>query len=115
MSASNGDIAFVPTMGALHDGHVSLIKHARTLTNNVVVSIFVNPLQFESSEDLEKYPRDLEGDSKKALAAGATRVWAPTIDEIYPENLKVNGEVKKISAGEIANKFEGAARPGHFD
>ena len=115
MSASNGDIAFVPTMGALHDGHVSLIKHARTLTNNVVVSIFVNPLQFESSEDLEKYPRDLEGDSKKALAAGATRVWAPTIDEIYPENLKVNGEVKKISAGEIGNKFEGAARPGHFD
>ena len=115
MSASNGDIAFVPTMGALHDGHVSLIKHARTLTNNVVVSIFVNPLQFESSEDLEKYPRDLEGDSKKALAAGATRIWAPTVDEIYPENLKVNGEVKKISAGEIGNKFEGAARPGPFD
>jgi pantoate--beta-alanine ligase len=115
MSVSNSDIAFVPTMGALHDGHVSLIKQARSLTNNVVVSIFVNPLQFESSEDLEKYPRDLELDSKKALAAGATRIWAPTIDEIYPENLKVNGEVKKISAGDIGNKFEGAARPGHFD
>ena len=115
MSVSNSDIAFVPTMGALHDGHMSLIKQARSLTNNVVVSIFVNPLQFESSEDLEKYPRDLELDSKKALAAGATRIWAPTIDEIYPENLKVNGEVKKISAGDIGNKFEGAARPGHFD
>ncbi len=115
MSVSNSDIAFVPTMGALHDGHVSLIKQARSLTNNVVVSIFVNPLQFESSEDLEKYPRDLELDSKKALAAGATRIWAPTIDEIYPENLKVNGEVKKISGGDIGNKFEGAARPGHFD
>ena len=115
MSVSNSDIAFVPTMGALHDGHMSLIKQARSLTNNVVVSIFVNPLQFESSEDLEKYPRDLELDSKKALAAGATRIWAPTIDEIYPENLKVNGEVKKISAGDIGNKFEGAARPGHLD
>ena len=115
MSVSSNDVAFVPTMGALHDGHMSLIKHARTLTNNVVVSIFVNPLQFEHLEDLEKYPRDLEADSKKALAAGATRIWAPTVDEIYPANLKVNGEIKKISAGEIGNKFEGSARPGHFD
>jgi pantoate--beta-alanine ligase len=115
MSVSSNDIAFVPTMGALHDGHISLIKQARTLTKNVVVSIFINPLQFENSKDLEEYPRDLEADSKKALAAGATRIWAPTVDEIYPENLKVNGEVKKISAGEIGNKFEGITRQGHFD
>ena len=111
MSVSSNDIAFVPTMGALHDGHISLIKQARTLTKNVVVSIFINPLQFENSKDLEEYPRDLEADSKKALAAGATRIWAPTVDEIYPENLKQNGEVKKISAGEIGNKFEGITRP----
>ena len=115
MSVSSNNIAFVPTMGALHDGHISLIKQARTLTKNVVVSIFINPLQFENSKDLEEYPRDLEADSKKALAAGATRIWAPTVDEIYPENLKQNGEVKKISAGEIGNKFEGITRPGHFD
>jgi pantoate--beta-alanine ligase len=115
MTVSSTDVAFVPTMGALHNGHISLIKHARTLTNNVVVSIFVNPLQFENSEDLEKYPRDLEADSKKALTAGASRIWAPTVDEIYPENLKVNGEIRKISAGEIGNKFEGVHRRGHFD
>ena len=102
-------IALVPTMGALHAGHLELIKRARELTPQVVVSIFVNPLQFENQEDLEKYPRDLKGDTEKALAAGAIRVWTPTYQEIYP------GEITKISAGTIGEIFEGRERSGHFD
>ena len=101
--------AFVPTMGALHAGHLSLIKAAQSYTDEVVVSIFVNPLQFENSEDLEKYPRDVEGDTQKALGAGASEVWVPTYEDIYP------GEIEKISAGELGKKFEGVGRPGHFD
>ena len=96
-------------MGALHAGHLSLIKLARTYADEVVVSIFVNPLQFENPDDLAKYPRDLSGDSKMAIEAGATRIWAPSVEEMYP------GEIKKISAGELGNKFEGVKRPGHFD
>ena len=102
-------IAFVPTMGALHAGHLELIKRARELSTDVVVSIFVNPLQFESSEDLAKYPRDISGDTEKALTAGASRIWAPTYQEIYP------AEIEKISAGAIGEIFEGRHRTGHFD
>lgn len=102
-------IAFVPTMGALHAGHLELIKRARELSTEVVVSIFVNPLQFESSEDLAKYPRDISGDTEKALSAGASRIWAPTYQEIYP------AEIEKISAGVIGEIFEGRHRTGHFD
>ena len=102
-------IAFVPTMGALHAGHLELIKRARELSTEVVVSIFVNPLQFESSEDLAKYPRDISGDTEKALTAGASRIWAPTYQEIYP------AEIEKISAGAIGEIFEGRQRTGHFD
>ena len=102
-------IAFVPTMGALHAGHLELIKRARELSTEVVVSIFVNPLQFESSEDLAKYPRDISGDTEKALTAGASRIWAPTYQEIYP------AEIEKISAGAIGEIFEGRHRTGHFD
>ena len=69
-------VAFVPTMGALHAGHLELIRRARLLSPNVLLSIFVNPLQFENSADLENYPRDLAGDTAKALAAGAMKVWA---------------------------------------
>jgi len=102
-------VAFVPTMGALHAGHLELIKHARTLSDEVVVSIFVNPLQFENPDDLAKYPRDIEGDTEKALSAGAARVWAPSYDEVYPS------EILKISAGELGQRFEGRERVGHFD
>jgi len=101
--------AFVPTMGALHDGHLELISQAKKLTDDVTVSIFVNPLQFENAKDLETYPRDLAGDTAKALAAGASKVWAPTYEEIYP------GEIDKESAGELGELFEGKHRPGHFD
>jgi pantoate--beta-alanine ligase len=102
-------LAFVPTMGALHAGHESLIKIAKSYCDEVVVSIFVNPLQFENSEDLAKYPRTPEIDIAKSESAGATYVWLPTIEEIYPNEPKV------ISAGEVGTKFEGVHRFGHFD
>jgi pantoate--beta-alanine ligase len=101
--------AFVPTMGALHAGHLSLIQVAKSYSEEVVVSIFVNPLQFENPEDLAKYPRDIKGDSALALSAGATRIWAPTAAEIYPSNPTI------LSAGPLANFYEGVKRPGHFD
>ena len=101
--------AFVPTMGALHAGHQSLIAQARDLFDEVVVSVFVNPLQFEDKEDLAKYPRTPEKDAQLAAAAGATILWTPTYEDIYP------AEIKKLSAGELGEKFEGVHRPGHFD
>jgi len=102
-------LAFVPTMGALHEGHLSLIEIAKSLSPEVVISIFVNPLQFENSEDLAKYPRPLELDIKLAEGAGASYVWAPTFEEIYPSDPTI------IPAGEIGNTFEGVHRFGHFD
>ncbi len=102
-------VAFVPTMGALHAGHESLITLAKNNCDNVLVSIFVNPLQFESPEDLEKYPRSLERDTERALLAGATHVWAPSVSEIYP------GPVAPIDSGELGSRFEGVHRVGHFD
>jgi len=99
----------VPTMGALHKGHQALIKRARSLSKEVVVSIFINPLQFENIDDLEKYPRSPERDIQLATLAGATEVWMPDYEEIYP------GEIKKLNAGSLGNLFEGHARPEHFD
>jgi len=101
--------AFVPTMGALHAGHQSLIAKARELCDEVVVSVFVNPLQFEDKDDLAKYPRTPERDAELAQEAGATVLWTPAYETIYPS------EIKKLSAGELGNKFEGVHRPGHFD
>jgi len=98
----------VPTMGALHKGHQALIKRARELDKEVVVSIFVNPLQFSESNDLEKYPRTPEADIQLATLAGATEVWFPNYEEIYPSN------PKQISAGPVGDLYEGASRPGHF-
>jgi pantoate--beta-alanine ligase len=105
----DGACALVPTMGALHAGHASLIKKAREYSNTVVVSIFINPLQFENKDDLAKYPRTPEFDSKLAANAGATHLWLPHVEEIYPS------EVTKIPAGALGNLFEGVNRPGHFD
>ena len=98
----------VPTMGALHKGHQALIKRARELDKEVVVSIFVNPLQFTDAADLEKYPRTPEADIQIATLAGATEVWFPNYDEIYPSN------PAQISAGFVGDLYEGASRPGHF-
>ena len=99
---------FVPTMGALHAGHAALISAARKQSEEVIVSVFVNPLQFNDPDDLKKYPRTPEKDREIALAAGATEVWFPTYEEIYPENPEL------ISAGPVGDLFEGASRPGHF-
>ena len=107
--AVDGACAFVPTMGALHAGHASLIKKAREYSDTVVVSIFINPLQFENKDDLAKYPRTPEFDIELASQAGATHLWLPQSNEIYP------GEVQKISAGALGNIYEGVNRPGHFD
>ncbi len=100
---------FVPTMGALHAGHAALISAARKRSNQVVVSIFVNPLQFNDPKDLEKYPRTPDHDRELALAAGASEVWFPTVEEIYPSNPEL------VKAGPIGEVFEGFSRPGHFD
>lgn len=98
----------VPTMGALHAGHASLISAAAKECDEVVVSIFVNPLQFSDQEDLARYPRTPERDRKLALEAGATEVWFPTYEEIYPSKIKL------IAAGPVGELYEGAVRPGHF-
>ncbi len=103
-------IAFVPTMGALHDGHISLVEIAKQNADFVVVSIFVNPLQFSANEDFDKYPRNLQADSEKLSAAGVEVVFAPTVAEIYP-----NGDSITQHAGAIGKVYEGAIRPEHFD
>ena len=103
-------IAFVPTMGALHDGHRALIAHARGLADHVVVSIFVNPLQFGAGEDLDRYPRTWDHDVAVCADEGVAAVFAPTVDTMYPE-----GQLVTVSAGPVGELFEGARRPGHFD
>lgn len=107
--ADSGRIAFVPTMGALHEGHASLIRLARSRADTVVVSVFVNPTQFGPDEDFDRYPRDLESDLATARAAGADVVFAPTVTEIYPDGFSTT-----IDPGPIARHLCGATRPGHF-
>lgn len=99
----------VPTMGALHEGHLSLIRAAAESNNQVVVSIFVNPTQFGPNEDLESYPRNEDRDFEIAREAGARIIFAPTVQEMYPQ-----GTVS-IKAGGVATRWEGFHRPGHFD
>jgi len=107
----NKEVGFVPTMGALHEGHLSLIKKARGENKTVVVSIFVNPTQFLAGEDLDKYPKKFEADSKICELAGVDYIFAPNIDEIYNNNDEVLIKAPKIK-GYI---LEGHFRPGHFD
>jgi pantoate--beta-alanine ligase len=103
-------VGFVPTMGALHDGHRSLITRARDETDFVVVSIFVNPTQFAPSEDLSKYPRTFADDLELCANEGVDLVFHPEPDEMYPE-----GAVTSITVEELTHTMEGAHRPGHFD
>jgi pantoate--beta-alanine ligase len=105
-------IGLVPTMGNLHAGHVTLVNKARQRTDFVVVSIFVNPLQFGAGEDLESYPRTLEEDQRKVLDAGADLVFAPNVKEIYPEGM--DGHTR-ISVPVVSEGLCGASRPGHFE
>ena len=104
------EIAFVPTMGALHEGHLSLINEARKHAPFVVVSIFVNPLQFGAGEDFEKYPRTIQEDAAKLEEMGVSVLFTPTVNDLYRGNMNVSE-----SAGHIGALYEGAARPDHFD
>ena len=108
---ANPRVVLVPTMGALHDGHLALIDEAAELGEIVVVSIFVNPLQFGPKEDLSSYPRTLEQDVARLAERGVTLVFAPTAEEMYPDG---NAGVR-VSAGDIGARYEGRTRPGHFD
>jgi len=104
-------ISFVPTMGCLHDGHLSLIDKAKSLADHVVVSIFVNPLQFDDINDLLKYPSTLEDDRSKLAEVDVSLVFIPDASSFYPEG---EDNVEQIELGEITSILEGAHRPGHF-
>ena len=104
------EVALVPTMGALHEGHLSLIREARRHTPFVVVSIFVNPLQFGAGEDFDKYPRDIEADAAKLQSMAVDVLFTPTVNDLYRANMDVTEH-----AGRIGDLYEGAIRPGHFD
>ena len=105
----NKSIGFVPTMGFLHEGHLSLMRKAKKLTDIVIVSIFVNPTQFGTGEDYEKYPQDLKRDKIKAKKAGIDVIFKPTVLTMYPPNYSTYVEVEKL-----ALSLCGAYRPGHF-
>ena len=103
-------LALVPTMGALHAGHLALVDQARRAAGKVVVSLFVNPKQFGPGEDFERYPRDLEADAEKLREAGADLLFAPSVGEMFPPGFSTTVHVAGVSEG-----MEGARRPGHFD
>jgi pantoate--beta-alanine ligase len=105
----NRTIAFVPTMGALHEGHLSLIHEARAMCDVVVVSVFVNPAQFGAGEDFDAYPRDLMRDAELLAEYNVDYVFAPDVEEIYPPGFSTYVSVEGLSA-----ELEGASRPGHF-
>jgi len=105
-------IAFVPTMGNLHSGHAALVTKAAQRADFVVASIFVNPLQFGPSEDLDKYPRTLAADQEKLLEAGCNLLFAPTVEEMYPDGMGVQ---TRVSVPQLSEGLCGASRPGHFE
>jgi len=104
-------VAFVPTMGNLHDGHIELVRRGRAIADRVVVSIFVNPLQFGAGEDLASYPRTLAQDTERLMAAGADLLFAPTVEEMYP---RPRAEQTRVEVPGLSDILCGASRPGHF-
>jgi pantoate--beta-alanine ligase len=105
-----GTVALVPTMGALHAGHIALIEEARRRAARVAATIFVNPMQFGANEDLDKYPRQESEDARMLEQAGCDLLWLPTVNDIYPD-----GFATKVSVSGVSDRWEGEARPGHFD
>ncbi len=103
-------VALVPTMGALHHGHQTLVTEARKHASFIAVSVFVNPTQFGPNEDFARYPRDLDGDVQKSLAAGANGVFAPPANDMYPA-----GDQTRVHVGSLADPLCGPHRPGHFE
>ncbi len=109
--ASGASVGMVPTMGALHDGHLSLVRAAQERGDRVIVSIFVNPTQFNEKADLEAYPRDFAGDAAILEAAGVDVVFHPSVEEMYPAGLATT----RVRPGRVADLYEGDHRPGHFE
>jgi len=109
--AGQDDVVLVPTMGALHQGHDALVARARELGGPVVVSIFVNPLQFGPSEDLDAYPRTFDADLDRLAGFGVEYVFAPSVEEMYPDGPSQT----RVVAGAVGGMYEGRSRPGHFD
>jgi pantoate--beta-alanine ligase len=105
-------IAVVPTMGALHEGHLALVRRAKELADHVVVTIFVNPLQFGPGEDFQTYPRDVRNDVELLRDTGVDAVFAPGVDTVYPDGATQH---MVLDAGKVGDLFEGESRPGHFD
>lgn len=105
-------IGFVPTMGNLHSGHAALVTTAAQCADFVVASIFVNPLQFGANEDLDKYPRTLAADQERLLQAGCNLLFAPTVEEMYPDGMAVQ---TRVSVPNLSEGLCGASRPGHFE
>jgi pantoate--beta-alanine ligase len=110
-SGLTGTVAVVTTMGALHAGHIELVRQARKQADAVIMTIFLNPLQFGPGEDLAKYPRTFDADLKLCVEEGVDLVFAPSPDVVYPEG----DPGVRVSAGELGARLEGASRPGHFD
>lgn len=108
---SGQTVGFVPTMGNLHDGHLKLVKRAKSHNDKVIVSIFVNPMQFGANEDLDAYPRTIEEDKAKLIADGADAVFLPSVSDMYPAGLDVQTYVEVPG---ISDVLCGASRPGHF-
>ena len=109
VTRSGKTLGFVPTMGALHEGHLSLVRASTSRCNVTAVSIFVNPLQFGPTEDLAKYPRTLERDSAMLEEAGVDLLFFPSVEEMYPPGAKT-----RVHVAELSEKLDGASRPGHF-
>jgi pantoate--beta-alanine ligase len=109
--AKGKSIAFVPTMGALHEGHLTLIDEAKRVAESVVMSVFVNPLQFGPSEDFDRYPRTLDEDAKMAAKRGVDFLFTPTREDMYPEH----APVVIVHPGSVGKEWEGAVRPRHFE